>query len=114
MHIHIIHTHVCTHPSSYFYTLSFSIAHAHMHTHTYTTYLPTALDTFILFAHRTDIRRISLDVEEVVDLILPLANLTGATALDWDSETDRIYWTDLKSNTINAVYANVSLFVLIP
>lgn len=60
-----------------------------------------ALNTFILFARRTDIRRISLDVDSVIDVSLPLENVTGAIAIDWDSQTDQIYWTDIFQNTIN-------------
>ena len=69
----------------------------------------TALETFLLFARRTEIFRVSLDVPELIDVPLPLANLSGATGLDWDDETDRIFWTDLSPDTINSANSDVSL-----
>ena len=67
----------------------------------------TALNTFLLFARRTDIFRISLDVPELTDVPLHLTNLTGATALDWDDQTDKIFWTDLVHDTINCASSDV-------
>ena len=71
--------------------------------------LHAALENFILFARRNEIYRISLDVDEFIDVRLPLVNLTGATALDWDDRTDKIFWTDLLLNTINSANSDVSI-----
>ena len=59
-------------------------------------------------ARRDEIFRISLDVSEFIDVRIPLANLTGATALDWDDKTDRIFYTDVMQNTISTAYSDVS------
>ena len=67
-----------------------------------------ALDTFVLFAHLTDIRRISLDVPQLIDVILPLSNLSRASAIDWDSETNQIYWSDVAYDTISVAKIDVS------
>ena len=77
--------------------------------------LHTALENFILFARRDEIFRISLDVPELIDVRLPLANLTGASGLDWDSRSDKFFWTDVLQDTINSANSNVScvLFVRI-
>ena len=75
-------------------------------------FIHSGLDTFILFSQRTDIRRISLDVDVLVDVTLPLVNLTGAVALDWDSSTNLIYWSDVLQNTINVASIDVSWICL--
>ena len=66
------------------------------------------MENFILFARRDEIFRISLDVPELIDVRLPLTNLTGAGGLDWDDGTDKIYWTDLLQDTISSANSNVS------
>ena len=68
----------------------------------------TALENFILFARRDEIFRISLDIPELIDVRLPLVNLTGASGLDWDDKTDKIFWTDVLQDTINSANSNVS------
>ena len=77
--------------------------------------LHIALENFILFARRDEIFRISLDVPELIDVRLPLVNLTGASGLDWDSGSDKFFWTDVLQDTINSANSNVSrvLFVRI-
>ena len=67
-----------------------------------------ALDTFILFARLTDIRRVSLDVPQLIDVTLPLHNLSRALAVDWDSETNQIYWSDVAYDTISVAKIDVS------
>ena len=67
-----------------------------------------ALDTFILFARLTDIRRISLDVPQLIDVTLPFHNLSRALAVDWDSETNQIYWSDVYHDTISVAGVDVS------
>ena len=67
-----------------------------------------ASENFILFARRDEIFRISLDVPELIDIRLPLDNLTGASGLDWDDRSDKIFWTDVLQDTINSANSNVS------
>lgn len=64
-----------------------------------------------MFARRYDIQRVSLDVDDLVSVVLPLENLTGATALDFDSSTDLIYWTDIIHKTIYVATTLVSRYV---
>lgn len=42
---------------------------------------------FLIFAHREDIRQISLDVPYTVDVVLPLPQLKSARAVDADLKT---------------------------
>lgn len=61
----------------------------------------SGLDKFLLFARRTDIRRISFDTEDKLDDVIPLADIRNAVALDWDSSERYIYWTDVTTDSIN-------------
>lgn len=45
----------------------------------------------LIFAHRVDIRQISLDVPYVVDVVLPLPPLRNAIAVDVDRKTGKNY-----------------------
>ena len=51
-------------------------------------------EAFLLFSHRTDIRRISLETSHN-DAIIPLTGVKDASALDFDINDHRIYWTDI-------------------
>ena len=51
----------------------------------------TAIDSFLVFARGTDIRRISFDTEDMTDVVIPYFGLKDAVALDWDSEGDYIF-----------------------
>ncbi|KAG5839924.1 hypothetical protein ANANG_G00210400 [Anguilla anguilla] len=60
-----------------------------------------SLDTFLLFARRTDVRRISFDTADGSDVVVPLADVRNAVALDWDSRGERVYWTDVATDSVN-------------
>uniref|UniRef100_A0A8C4QPU2 LDL receptor related protein 4 n=1 Tax=Eptatretus burgeri TaxID=7764 RepID=A0A8C4QPU2_EPTBU len=60
----------------------------------------TCLDTFLLFARHTDIRRISLDTDESADVVLPLQGLRAAVALAWHAGEGLIFWSDVASDSI--------------
>uniref|UniRef100_A0AAR2KHS0 EGF-like domain-containing protein n=1 Tax=Pygocentrus nattereri TaxID=42514 RepID=A0AAR2KHS0_PYGNA len=66
------------------------------------------LDKFLLFARRTDIRRISFDTEDMSDDVIPLADVRNAVALDWDSRDGHIYWTDVTTDSISRALWNGS------
>lgn len=51
-------------------------------------------EAFLLFTRRADIRRISLETNNN-DVIIPLSGVKDATALDFDINDSRIYWTDV-------------------
>ncbi|XP_055910482.1 low-density lipoprotein receptor-related protein 4 [Eupeodes corollae] len=56
--------------------------------------------TYILFAHRMDIRQISLDFAHLIDVVLPLPPISNAVALDVDKQTGLIYWSDTVEKVI--------------
>uniref|UniRef100_A0A8C5AXU6 EGF-like domain-containing protein n=1 Tax=Gadus morhua TaxID=8049 RepID=A0A8C5AXU6_GADMO len=66
------------------------------------------LDKFLLFARRTDIRRISFDTEDMSDDVIPLADVRNAVALDWDSKEGYVYWTDVTTDSINRALWNAT------
>lgn len=53
-----------------------------------------------MFAHRVDIRQISLDFDHLIDVVLPLPPISNAVALDVDQQTGIIYWADTIENVI--------------
>ena len=61
------------------------------------------LSEFILFARKRAISRISLDTDDMTDVVVPVTGLQSVVALDWDSSTtDLVYWTDDKQRTISS------------
>ncbi|KAL3196248.1 hypothetical protein MRX96_015550 [Rhipicephalus microplus] len=57
-------------------------------------------DSFLLFAHRGDIRRLCLNCTDDVDVTIPLRSAISAVDLDWDAATDMIFWTDVTHHSI--------------
>lgn len=55
---------------------------------------------YILFAHGTDIRQVSLDIDYMVDVVLPLPRIGTVYTLDYDIHTRDIYWADIEEDTI--------------
>lgn len=49
---------------------------------------------YIIFAHRTDIRQVSLDIDYMIDVVLPLPQISNVYSLDVDRHTGDIYWAD--------------------
>ncbi|XP_022244841.1 low-density lipoprotein receptor-related protein 4-like isoform X1 [Limulus polyphemus] len=66
------------------------------------------IDSFLLFTRRNDIRWLCLECYDQLDVPIPLQNISSAVALDWDSDTNTIYWTDVTSDTINKANWNGS------
>lgn len=72
-----------------------------------------APDKLVLVARRKDIRLLQLNAKvstpsNDIDMIIPLDNLKHAVALDWCSETDFIYWSDVERSSINRAHLNGS------
>ncbi|XP_056643570.1 low-density lipoprotein receptor-related protein 4 isoform X1 [Diorhabda sublineata] len=55
---------------------------------------------YLIFAHRMDIRQISLDVPYMADVVLPFPRLKLVTSVDVDRKTGDIYWTDTAEDVI--------------
>lgn len=54
----------------------------------------------MLFADRHNIHRLCLNCSDDTNVAIPLRNVTSAVALDWDSTTDSIFWTDVAHHSI--------------
>ncbi|KAL4225514.1 Low-density lipoprotein receptor-related protein 4 [Mactra antiquata] len=52
------------------------------------------MNNFLIFAQRTDIRKISLDVDYFADVALPIQSLKNAIAISVDRVEGKVYWTD--------------------
>ncbi|GAB0097057.1 low-density lipoprotein receptor-related protein 4 [Sergentomyia squamirostris] len=55
---------------------------------------------YIIFAHRVDIRQISLDLDYQIDVVLPIPGLSHVVAIDVDRKTGYIYWSDTVEDII--------------
>lgn len=51
-------------------------------------------EKMLFLARRHDIRKISLDTPDYTDVVLPLQHIQHTIALDYDSVSGYIYWTD--------------------
>ncbi|XP_064480176.1 low-density lipoprotein receptor-related protein 4-like [Ornithodoros turicata] len=80
---------------------------------TYTCACPTGLELqedgracaerpepFLMFTYHGDILRLCLNCSDDVDVTIPVKNMTGAVAIDWESTTDTIFWTDITNHSI--------------
>lgn len=61
---------------------------------------------YLIFAHRVDIRVVSLDVPYLIDVVLPLPPLKNALGVDVDHKTGLIYWTDTAERKIQRANRN--------
>lgn len=60
----------------------------------------TGPKNYVLVAHRIDIRQISLDIDHMIDVVLPLPPITNVVALDVDTHNGDIYYTDTEEDVI--------------
>ncbi|XP_067654975.1 low-density lipoprotein receptor-related protein 4-like [Haliotis asinina] len=58
------------------------------------------IDSFLLFSTQSDIRRVTLDTPDLTDVVIPLSGISRAVGVEWDSETDSIFWSDVGSDVI--------------
>jgi low density lipoprotein receptor-related protein 5/6 len=64
-------------------------------------------EAFLLFTRKEDIRRISLEANHK-NVIIPIAGVKEASALDFDVNDNRIYWTDIGVKSISRAFMNGS------
>ena len=60
------------------------------------------IGSFLLFAHQSDIRRVSFDDVSAagVDVTIDLQGLQHALDVDWHGRTDYIYWSDIGARNV--------------
>ncbi|XP_066992022.2 low-density lipoprotein receptor-related protein 6 [Anabrus simplex] len=64
-------------------------------------------EAFLLYARKENIGRISIENSKN-DAIIPITGVKDASALDFDNNDNRIYWTDVKLKTITRAFMNGS------
>ncbi|GBP07556.1 Low-density lipoprotein receptor-related protein 6 [Eumeta japonica] len=57
--------------------------------------------SLLLVAHRSGISKISLDSSDYTPYALPLKDVKGAIAVDFDPKTEHVYWADNMAKTIS-------------
>ncbi|XP_071956697.1 low-density lipoprotein receptor-related protein 4-like [Antedon mediterranea] len=70
------------------------------------THCSNKIEESLIFSRVSDIRRISFDTNDMTDIILPLAGLEGAVALDWDEIDGWIFWSDVDDDSISRARFN--------
>lgn len=55
---------------------------------------PAGAEEVLLLARRTDLRQISLDTPDFTDIVLQVADIHHAIAIDYDPLEGHVYWTD--------------------
>ena len=60
----------------------------------------------IIFAQKSELRLLPLNVSAEADYVLPLTGVRSAVALDWDGASETIFWTDVESDVINRSFWN--------
>ncbi|XP_043269103.1 low-density lipoprotein receptor-related protein 4 isoform X2 [Venturia canescens] len=63
---------------------------------------------FVIFAHRIDIRVLSLDVDYSVDVAVPIPFMKNASGVDVDLRNAQIYWSDPDEDVIKKTFFNGS------
>lgn len=69
--------------------------------------LPTALKKFLLYARKSEIRGVDVD-DPYLNIItaLTVPDIDDVTAVDYDAADERIYWADVKTQTIKRAFIN--------
>ena len=70
-------------------------------------------EAFLIFTRRDDIKRMSIELENSRDMLIPLQDVQEASALDYDQADGRIYWSDIKKKTISRAFTNGSSLELV-
>lgn len=58
------------------------------------------IDTFVAYLGDYVVRQVSLDTDDMLDVILPFENVLDVIAMDWDPVTDEMYWAAIYDNEI--------------
>lgn len=70
-------------------------------------YLWTGVRKFLLYARRSEIRGVDIDNPYLnVIMALTVPDIDDVSAMDYDAVDERIYWTDVKTQTIKRAFIN--------
>lgn len=66
-----------------------------------------ALKRFLLYVRRSEIRGVDIDDPYMnVMTALTVPDIDDVTVVDYDSQEERIYWADIKTQTIKRAFIN--------
>lgn len=69
--------------------------------------IPPALKRFLLYVRRSEIRGVDIDNPYMnVMTALTVPDIDDVTVVDYDSQEERIYWADIKTQTIKRAFIN--------
>ena len=63
-------------------------------------------DKLLVFVQQNTIRTLPLDEVDSIDSVLPLDGVENPIGLDWDAESNSIFWTDVTAHTISSATIN--------
>ena len=67
---------------------------------------------FLLFSRIKDLHTVPLQQDpptDLPDIVLPVSDITSAGAVDWDSDSNAIFWADDDRGTISMSHITVSV-----
>lgn len=76
--------------------------------------VPAAPESFILFSQKNSISRISANVFDAPDVVLPIQNLRSIKALAFDPVDRYVYWIDGRTRTIRRATENGAAVSRVP
>lgn len=62
----------------------------------------------MIFAHRLDVRQISLDIDNLIDIVLPLPSISNVVTMDVDPRDGFVFWSDTDKKVIMRAHLNGS------
>lgn len=68
-------------------------------------------EKLLLYARKRDLRLKQLQPKkqvESLDMVIPVNSIKSAVALDWDVNSNSIFWSDVDKDTINRAFLNGS------
>lgn len=69
--------------------------------------LSAAVKRFLLYARRSEIRGVDIDDPYMnIMTALTVPDIDDVTVVDYDAAEERIYWADIKSQTIKRAFIN--------
>ena len=66
------------------------------------------IDAFLILAHKNRVRGISLNPKIKEDQFIPVLRQENVIDVDYDAETNHIYWSDVSADTISRIFLNGS------
>ena len=63
--------------------------------------------SFLVYSRRKLVHMVTLDGPEPIDITMPLYNVRGPVGVDFNPDTEILYWTDVSKDQINSLNLHV-------